>query len=195
MNKHESKYFNTAVLMDEAFLILLQNKEYEYITVKEVCKKAGVNRSTFYLHYENMGDLLQESIALINRRFQEAFSSKKIFINDVKQASKRNSFLITPQYLLPYLNFVAENKKIFKLICSRPALFNSENAFNGMYEEIFKPILDKFGVAESEQPYVFSYYFGAVASVVMKWVELDCKKPVGDVITIITECMSVAVQD
>ena len=24
----------------------------EYITVKEICETAGVNRSTFYLHYE-----------------------------------------------------------------------------------------------------------------------------------------------
>ena len=32
-----------------------------YITVKEICEKAGVNRSTFYLHYENTTDLLQET--------------------------------------------------------------------------------------------------------------------------------------
>ena len=50
MNKAESKYFNTANLMDEALMRLLEHKDYEYITVKEVCKKAGVNRSTFYLH-------------------------------------------------------------------------------------------------------------------------------------------------
>ena len=53
MNKSESKYYNTALLMDEALLLLLENKEFDFITVKEVCQKAGVNRSTFYLHYEN----------------------------------------------------------------------------------------------------------------------------------------------
>ena len=41
MNKFESKYYNTACLMDEAFILLLDKKEYEYITVKEVCFKAG----------------------------------------------------------------------------------------------------------------------------------------------------------
>ena len=54
MNKNESKYFNTALLMDEALLILLETKEFEFITVKEICLKAGVNRSTFYLHYQNV---------------------------------------------------------------------------------------------------------------------------------------------
>ena len=58
MNKSESKYFNTAVKMDKAFLDLLEHKDFEYITVKEICKTANVNRSTFYLHYETIGDLL-----------------------------------------------------------------------------------------------------------------------------------------
>ncbi len=52
MNKNESKYFNTALLMDEALIHLLTKKDIGYITVKEICEKAGVNRSTFYLHYE-----------------------------------------------------------------------------------------------------------------------------------------------
>ena len=52
MNKSESKYYNTALLMDEALLLLLEKKDYDYITIKEICEKAGVNRSTFYLHYE-----------------------------------------------------------------------------------------------------------------------------------------------
>ena len=50
--------------MDEALLCLLEKKEYEFISVKEVCRKAGVNRSTFYLHYEGMDDLLQEAVAM-----------------------------------------------------------------------------------------------------------------------------------
>lgn len=62
MDKSESKYFNTALLMDEALIRLLEVKDYEYITVKEICEKAGVNRSTFYLHYETVNDLLSECL-------------------------------------------------------------------------------------------------------------------------------------
>ena len=43
LNKSESKYFNTAVKMDKAFLDLLEHKDFEYITVKEICKTANVN--------------------------------------------------------------------------------------------------------------------------------------------------------
>lgn len=57
MNKSKSKYFNTALLMDNALISLLAVKDLEFITVKEICQKAGVNRSIFYLHYETVGDL------------------------------------------------------------------------------------------------------------------------------------------
>ena len=77
MNKSESKYFNTALLMDEALLLLLENKEFEYITIKEICQKAGVNRSTFYLHYQNTNELLAETIEMINKKFYESFTHKR----------------------------------------------------------------------------------------------------------------------
>ena len=94
MNKSESKYFNTAQLMDEALIALLKKKDFEFITVKEICEKAGVNRSTFYLHYENLGDLLAETTEMINKRFQEGY--KKTFI-DVRMGSVDDVFLITPE--------------------------------------------------------------------------------------------------
>ena len=58
MNKKESKFFSTAARMDEALIEILEKKDFEFITVKEICNRAGVNRSTFYLHYENTYDLL-----------------------------------------------------------------------------------------------------------------------------------------
>ena len=65
MNKNESKYFNTAIKFDEALISLLEKKDFAYITIKEICDKAGVNRSTFYLHYENTSDLLAETTRYI----------------------------------------------------------------------------------------------------------------------------------
>ena len=73
MNKSESKYFNTALRMDEALIALLEKKDLEFITVKELCQLAGVNRSTFYLHYETVADLLSETVEMINQRFLSYF--------------------------------------------------------------------------------------------------------------------------
>ena len=48
--------------MDEALIALLEEKDLGYITVKEICRQAGVNRSTFYLHYETIADLVDEAL-------------------------------------------------------------------------------------------------------------------------------------
>ena len=109
MNKSESKYYNTALLMDEALLLLLEKKEYEFITVKEICQKAGVNRSTFYLHYESIDDLLFEAIDMINKKFNTAFKNEVIKPDNL---DKNDLFLIEDKYLIPYLHFIKENKKI-----------------------------------------------------------------------------------
>ena len=77
MNKSESKYFNTALRMDEALLALLEKKDLEYITVKEICHQAGVNRSTFYLHYETIADLVNETLEMINHRFLAYFPQQE----------------------------------------------------------------------------------------------------------------------
>ena len=39
---------------------LLQKKDFETISVTEIVKAAGINRSTFYAHYNNMTEVLEE---------------------------------------------------------------------------------------------------------------------------------------
>ena len=97
MNRSESRYFATAARMDEAFLTLLAKKDFEYITIKEICEVAGVNRSTFYLHYETMSDLLSESVGRMNEQFlasmekdSDAFSTK------LRNCPRDELYLITP---------------------------------------------------------------------------------------------------
>ena len=111
MNKQEIKYQYTASLMDEAFLLLLEQKEYDAITVKEVCQKAGVNRSTFYLHYETMNDLLEETVALINDRFKASLAS-------VPTDDPTKVVLTSEQYLRPYLSFIKENMLTLSAVTS-----------------------------------------------------------------------------
>lgn len=41
MNKSESKYFNTALRMDEALIALLEKKDLEYIRLRKSVKKPG----------------------------------------------------------------------------------------------------------------------------------------------------------
>lgn len=189
MNKYESKYFNTARLMNEALLLLLENKDYEYITVKEICSKAGVNRSTFYLHYETIDDLLQETIEYIKKQFFNSFNGAQLNKEIINRSSLEELVLITPEYLTPYLQFLKNNKNVFILINKKPTLFNSEMIFEKMYKELFIPILNKFDVAKENQVYVFKFYFKGVFAIITKWLSLDCNLSINELISIIKNCV------
>ena len=104
MEKNESKYFYTAQLMNQALIVLLEKKDIEFITVTEITKKAGVNRSTFYLHYENIYELLEETIENLNKQFLSSFDNRP----PLEMKSKKDAFLITDEQLIPYLNFVKQ---------------------------------------------------------------------------------------
>lgn len=45
-------------LLGDAFLMLIHEKPIEEVTVQDVLERAGVGRSTFYLHFRDKNDLL-----------------------------------------------------------------------------------------------------------------------------------------
>ena len=191
MNRFESKYFNTALIMNESLIELLLKKDYEYISIKDICLKAGVNRSTFYLHYETKDDLLKETIKNINKKFYDSFNNKKIDVNKIE--SLNELILVNKEYLIPYLNYIKQNKKIFKLLYDKPELFNLKENFQNMYDNLFQPILERFNVPKNEQIYIFEYYSKGVLAIILKWVSLSCKENIDFIISMIEKCLNILV--
>ena len=178
MNKQESRYFTTASLMDEALLLLLEQKEFDRITVKEVCQKAGVNRTTFYLHYDNMNDLLEETIGMINGRFKESLSG-------IPAGDPSREILTSEKYLRPYLEFIRENLRAYRIIHQRDQLFRSQKTFESFYQSIFSPALSHFGVSEDEKKYVFAFYTQGTVAIIGKWIEDGCRDEIDMIIDLI----------
>ena len=50
----------TRQTIKDTFLEELKNKPFSKITVTEICKKADLNRGTFYLHYYDVDDVLND---------------------------------------------------------------------------------------------------------------------------------------
>lgn len=48
--------------IESVFVELIQTKEIEQITVSEICKKADINRSTFYSNYMDIFDLAEKIV-------------------------------------------------------------------------------------------------------------------------------------
>lgn len=190
MNKNESRYFNTAILFDNALIYLLKKKDIEYITIKEICKQANVNRSTFYLHYENINDLIEETLDYINKKFINYFNENSDnFINKIKYASLEDLKLIEKKYLNPYLNFIKDNQKIFKASFNNPNVIRTAIKYNHLKRDIFIPILDRFNIEEKEKNYLLSFYINGIMAILKEWINNECKDEISDIEEIIIKCV------
>ena len=191
LNKSESKYYNTACLMNEALILLLEKKEYSFITIKEICKKAGVNRSTFYLHYETVDDLLSETIEYVGQKIHKKFNKKVLDKQTIKNSKLEDLFLVTPEYLLPYLEFLRENKAVYKIAYSQPNVLKEQHIISYLFKNIFEPILDRFSVPKEEQRYMMSFYLHGISAVMIDWIRNDCKETIQAILNILTKCLNI----
>ena len=190
MNKSESKYFNTAVRFDEALLSLLEKKSFAYITVSEICEEAGVNRSTFYLHYENTCDLLHEATKYVLDRFVSYFSvDAEDITSKFTECELRDLNFINKKYLHPYLTYIRENQRIFSAVLSHPSTFKFEDIFQRLFDHIFNPILDRFHYPAGERKYVMMFYLSGVTAVITEWLKDGCQKSVDEISEIIRCCI------
>ncbi|MGN0523818.1 MAG: TetR/AcrR family transcriptional regulator [Eubacterium sp.] len=190
MNKWESKYFNTASKMDKAFLELLEKKDFAYITVKEICEKAGVNRSTFYLHYETVCDLLSESVEYINSQFLNYVSlDSQNFISKIKTCSLEELYLVTPEYLTPYLMYIKENRRLFKTVTENAGTLGMDEAYDRMFEHVFTPILQRYQVPENDRNYIIAFYIQGLIAIITEWIKQDCNDSIDHIISVIEKCV------
>lgn len=190
MNKSESKYFATAAKMDEAFLALLEKKDFAYITVKEICAAAGVNRSTFYLHYETIGDLLAESMEHMNRQFLDYMAhDSEAFMAKLHTCPMEELYLLTPEYLTPYLNYIKEHRRLFRTATENAAVLGLNSSYNQMLRHVFTPILERYGVPQQDRAYLMAFYIQGLMAILTEWLKGDCADSIEHILAIIRRCI------
>lgn len=190
MNRSESKYFNTAKKMDQAFLSLLEKKDFAYITVKDICEAAGVSRSTFYLHYETMADLLSESVSHMNEHFL-AYMQKdaEAFVGKLHNCPVEELYLVTPEYLTPYLGYIRENQRLFRTALENAAALRLEDSYAGLFRHVIAPILDRYGVPQQGRPYLMAFYLHGLMAIISEWLKSGCADPIEYVVSMIQRCV------
>lgn len=138
MNKMESNDQRsriTKMMIRNSFLSLLREKPMQRITVRELCEKAQINRSTFYSYYLDVYDLLQN----IEHELLDAFAqSLLIEINNWTDISA-----------------IGICKKIFKVLEKNSALCEVLLGANGDYVAVEKCI--EIGKNFFMAPYIERY--------------------------------------
>lgn len=159
----------TKLMFRKALAQLMKNKHISQISIREICEKAELNRSTFYLHYKNVYDLLEEIENEIAAEADKAIDFKK-------------------ESQIRFLKYLRENQDYYHILLT-------SNDFNFM-RKYHEKVLDKLmkimnlGVNENRQKYILSYALEGSMCVVRKWAEngfYESPEEIGDILQKLSE--------
>ena len=71
--KNNRQYRNSDVRMKQAMLELMNQTPFDKITVRLICEKAEVNRSTFYAHYADIYDMIGQMETNLQKKLMDSY--------------------------------------------------------------------------------------------------------------------------
>jgi AcrR family transcriptional regulator len=157
----------TRKLLWEALMALLSERAFEEITVKEICERAMVHRTTFYKHYEDKYALLEQGM----RQMYDAL------VAEVHVPPSAFSVDHPPPYFIRLFEHVAEHQQFYKLMLCGEGI--------GGFQKLVKNYLVEQGEAKVREltpanqqlavpPALYvQYQAGAVISTLAWWLEHD----------------------
>ncbi|WP_096001485.1 TetR/AcrR family transcriptional regulator [Bacillus cereus] len=167
-NKIDLRVIKTQRAIKNTFIQLIEEVGFEKVNVRKLIERAEVNRSTFYLHYQDKYDLL-------NKIEDELLEGLKQIIMDTTliKTVEPNS---TSDSRLEKMNKVAyylfDNKKIIRLLTSGKGdpIFLSK--IGGIFESIW---IDKKVVIIPNIPkrYAFAVLAGMLTNLIGEWIRSD----------------------
>lgn len=154
----------TKRLLRESMLELLREKPMEYITVKELCECAELNRSTFYAYYTDVPALYQE----MGGELADALLEQ---INAINQGGKIDTE--------PMLSYIRDNRELFHLLVYREKYLNANQpvqrqiiqGYLGLAPNLVLPC------GEEEREYFLQYLYMGGTGVIHRWVQNGCDLP------------------
>lgn len=172
----------TRSALREALIDLILEKPLVSITVKDICARADINRSTFYLHFKDVTDILRttedeiiEHTPTHERKFHDLQEIEGFFIDFLEQI--RNN----PRIM-----------KVIQVLCSEQGDPYFVRKLQTMTYEAFLDGWDMHMMPEmSEQRklLVFSYTISGMVSMLSTWATRAQDTPIDQVVSLLMGLM------
>ena len=179
MNEFDERYSTAEDAIFDAFFALLKEKEFDRITVADVSKKAGVVRSTFYNHYENVPALVE---AAEDRTINDIFKMMESF-HPKDDRSMCNS------YFLAICNYTQKNPFVANLLKSPRGDAFFEKAIT-MFHEYVTNLASESTVRKSSGEtfsYLIAGMIGTTIGILHKWISDDFSEPAENIANVLTQ--------
>lgn len=163
--KNNQRFQETDERIRAAFLESLQKKKISGITVAEICRAVGINRSSFYLHYLDVYDILEKMTVEVGAEIAGEIMEMRLAPGDFAAGV----------YLPPVFRHMERHRDFYLLYFREMGTKDLETHFTALLDAVARPFMKAAGV-ESERriAYHFALYQAGLLAVVRKWLEWGC---------------------
>lgn len=148
--KSDLRVQKTERLLRQSLKTLMEQKPYTAITVKELSDLAQINRGTFYLHYDNIPDMVHK----LEKEFLDGMDEEvynKRSIDDLK----RDPFLRYKDIL----EYSSENSTLFLMLTGDNGSSSFKRRFKDlMYDRLYSTWLELYNNKDEDEMHFFLEY-------------------------------------
>ena len=145
------------MLKNAVFSLLAENSEISQLTVQKIADRAELNRATFYLHYEDINDLLRQ---IVHEIFDE-LSMKMDPLLQFKQSNEK-------QQLIMFLDYIYEYRKFFAVLFEHKGFKNS--LFNLIKNTVEKRRTTR-GIDQAKSVVSVEVIASSLLGIIMWWIK------------------------
>lgn len=186
--KMDRRQVRTKQLMRKALMELIEEKGMEGITVTDISNSANINRGTFYLHYRDVSDMLDQIKDEVFEDLRKLMVQVD-FIELMSYAAKNETY---PKAIRIFEAF-SRNADFLKVICGP----KGDPSYPLRFKELMKShFFNKLAVNLPKEripvpyEYLMDYISSAHLGVVLHWVETGMKESPEEIATIMTHLIN-----
>ena len=153
--------------------MLEEGRPIEKISVRELCEKAELNRSTFYAHYTDPRQVLREAE-------EELLFAAKSYLREIGQAGIGD----VKTYLAAFLRFIRANDSSFSTLFLSAADPDFRTRFTQLAMLQFLSVF-RFTLPRDREQFVYSFLMQGSLGVILQWMRTEYSAPVGEIVKLL----------
>ncbi len=159
----------TKALIEDSYISLLEEKPYARITVKDICMRSSLNRSTFYFHYDS-------SEAVLKSLEQSFIQSTRQLLAEIGRDEYQHTSDDTKAYLLHIRKHSRELKALFS---SNGDPHFAQQMMQITYEQLCGPL--NISLDTEKDRFIAEYILNGCLAVLRRWLETDCEQSISTI--------------
>ncbi|MBX8994404.1 TetR family transcriptional regulator [Staphylococcus pettenkoferi] len=155
-----------------ALIDLLKHKTLEKITIKDITESADINRGTFYLHYLDKYDLLEQIEDEYIERLSQSLDYDLFLTPHIDAETFAREF--ATKILRNILYYIGDNLEFYRVVLNIGHTTRIEEKIREtMFKNMEKHITQQDMISAVPKSYFHSYVAGATISFIKHWVRDD----------------------